>query len=93
MKAPGKEHWEAVMRIFCYLIKTTHYKIQLGGLCAILYAYGDTNFAGDSGGKMDTHTSMSGSVYFLGDGPIEWGASMQKRVARSMSAAEATAMY
>jgi hypothetical protein len=33
MKAPGKEHWKAAMRIFCYLMKTTHYKIRLGGLC------------------------------------------------------------
>jgi hypothetical protein len=93
MKAPGKEHWEAAMRIFSYLMKTTHYKIRLGGMCAILYAYGDANLAGDCGGKSDTHRSMSGSVYFLGDGPIEWGASMQKRVALSTSAAEATAMY
>jgi hypothetical protein len=93
MKAPGKEHWEAAMRIFCYLMKTTHYKIRLGGLCAILYAYGDANLAGDCGGKTDTHRSMSGSVYFLRDGPIEWGASMQKRVALFTSAAEATAMY
>ena len=74
-------------------MKTTHYKIRLGGLCAILYAYGDANLAGDSGGNMDTHKSMSRSVYFLGDGPIEWGASMQKRVALSTPAAEATAMY
>ena len=42
---------------------------------------------------MDTHRSMSGSVYFLGDGPIEWGASMQKCVALSTSVAKATAMY
>ena len=27
MKAPGKEHWEVVMRIFCYLMKTTRYSI------------------------------------------------------------------
>ena len=36
---------------------------------------------------------MSGSIYFLADGPIEWGANTQKRVALSTSAAEATAMY
>jgi hypothetical protein len=92
MKAPGKEHWEPAMRVFWNLMKTTHCNIWLGGLCAILYAYGDANLAGDSGGKMDTHRSMSGSVYFLGNGPIEWGASTQKRVALSTSAAEATAM-
>ena len=93
MKAPGKEHWEAAMRVFCYLIKTTHYKIRLGGLCAVLYAYGNAHLAGDCGRKMDTHRSMSGSVYSLGDGPIEWGASMQKRIALPTSAADGNAMY
>ena len=42
---------------------------------------------------MDTHKSMSGSVCYLGDGLIEWGASMQKRIALATSAAGATAMY
>ena len=51
------------------------------------------NLAGDSEGKMNTHRSMSGSIYFLGHGPIEWRASMQKRAALSTSAAEATAIY
>lgn len=38
MNAPGPEHWEAAMCIFCYLIKTTHYKILLGKLRYLLYA-------------------------------------------------------
>lgn len=83
MKAPGKKN----------TVKTTRYRIRPGGLCAVLYAYGNANLAADSDGKTDTYKSMSGSVYFLGDGPFEWGASMQKRVALSTSAAEATAMY
>ena len=60
---PGKEHWQAVKRIFRYLRGTSDVGLIYGvdTLCLVT-GYSDSNYDGD----VDTRRSMTGYVFTLG---------------------------
>jgi len=87
MSNPGKEHWQAVKWIFCYLKgavdvglvfdrnKLTHSNVV---------GYVDFDYAGD----LDKQRSLSGYIFTLCNSAIRWKASLQSIVALSTTEAE-----
>lgn len=63
MVQPGKEHWQAVKRIFRYLRVTSDIGLLYGGdkQCLVTW-YSDSDYAGD----VDSRRSMTGYVFTLG---------------------------
>ncbi|UYV71230.1 hypothetical protein LAZ67_8002295 [Cordylochernes scorpioides] len=70
LAAPTKYDWEAVKRIFKYLVGTTEYGImyQKGHKVGVLESFSDADFAGDP----ETIRSTSGVVCKLAGGAISW---------------------
>ncbi|UYV75773.1 hypothetical protein LAZ67_13001293, partial [Cordylochernes scorpioides] len=70
LAAPTKYDWEAVKRIFKYLVGTTEYGImyQKGHKVGVLESFSDADFAGDP----ETRRSTSRVVCKLSGGAISW---------------------
>jgi hypothetical protein len=87
---PSSEHWNAVKRIFRYLVGT----IYLGILYQVrpdepfLFGYSDSDYAGD----LDQRKLTSGYLFILGGGPISWKSRLQHAVTLSSTEAEYTAL-
>ncbi|CAL1406992.1 unnamed protein product [Linum trigynum] len=85
MIQPGKEHWQAVKRIFQYLKGTPDMGISFGSDTECLVSgYSDSDYAGD----FDTRRSMSGYVFTLGSSVVSWKATLQSAVTLSTTEAE-----
>jgi hypothetical protein len=90
LENPGKEHWNAVLRILRYLSGTRDYKLYLGGTSSItLQAWSDADWAGEP----DTRRSTTGYLVFLGNSPISWKSRLQPTVAASTTEAEYMAAF
>ncbi len=87
MQNPGKTHWAAVKRILRYIKGTLDFGIMFDassqGNEVVLHGYADADWAGSSNRR-----STSGSVFFVGGGPISWGSKRQAVVALSTTEAE-----
>ena len=86
---PGKQHWTAVKRIFCYLKGTQHY--------GLLYKKGNSdNCSGfsnaDWSGNFDDRKSTSGYVFQIGKTAISWRSKKKTCVALSTAKAEYVAL-
>ena len=85
VQKPEALHWEAVKRIFAYLVKTPHH-----GLCygkdgeTQLNGYTDADFAGD----LTTRKSTTGFVFMFNGGPVSWASRRQRSIALSTTDAE-----
>ena len=85
MHNPGREHWNAVKRIFQYLKYTMNYglkytsqdKWEVTGYCD-----------SDWGGDIDSLKSTTGYVFIAGGAAISWCSKKQNVVARSSTEAE-----
>ncbi|GKD72256.1 hypothetical protein Tco_1330538, partial [Tanacetum coccineum] len=84
MSNPGREHYEAVKWLLCYLkgtSKTTLYfsikEVVLEGLCDL-----------DYGGCLDLGKSTTGYVFTVGGTTVSWMSRIQKCVAMSTTEAE-----
>ncbi|XP_074293159.1 secreted RxLR effector protein 161-like [Silene latifolia] len=85
MGDPGKEHWQAVKRIFRYLKGT--YDVGLiyrGDRECLVSGYSDSDYAGD----VDSRRSMTGYVFTLGGSVVSWKATLQPTVTLSTTEAE-----
>ena len=78
-------HWNAALRVVCYLSGTHDYKLCLGGNSPISIL-GFTNL--DWANCLDTRQSVGGHAYMLRSGVISWQARKQKTVAASSCEAE-----
>ncbi|UYV83405.1 hypothetical protein LAZ67_23000904, partial [Cordylochernes scorpioides] len=89
LAAPTKYDWEAVKRIFKYLVGTTEYGImyQKGHKVGVLESFSDADFAGDP----ETRRSTSGVVCKLASGAISWLSQKQRSVSLSTTEAELVA--
>lgn len=85
MKNPGKQHWEAIKRIFRYLRGTTDQELILNneGNDSII-GYSDADWGGDE----DTRHSTTGYVFLYGGGAFTWCSKQQNCVALSTTEAE-----
>ncbi|UYV77006.1 hypothetical protein LAZ67_14002793 [Cordylochernes scorpioides] len=83
LAAPTKYDWEAVKRIFKYLVGTTEYGImyQKGHKVGVLESFSDADFAGDP----ETRRSTSGVVCKLAGGAISWLSQNKDQVADIMT--------
>jgi hypothetical protein len=89
MAQPGKEHWQAVKRIFRYLRGTADVGLIYGGDSRCLVAgYSDSDYAAD----VDGRRSMTGYVYTLGGSVVSWKATLQPTVTLSTTEAEYMAL-
>ncbi|XP_074318246.1 secreted RxLR effector protein 161-like [Silene latifolia] len=89
MGDPGKEHWQAVKRIFRYLKGTSDVGLIYGGDRECLVSgYSDSDYAGD----VDSRRSMTGYVFTLGGSVVSWKATLQPTVTLSTTEAEYMAL-
>ena len=87
---PGKQHWNAVLRVLQYLKSTKDYTLTLGGAVSnvSISAYSDSDWAGD----LDKRRSRTGYAVFMGDYPVIWCSKLQVSVALSSTEAEYMAL-
>lgn len=86
---PGRGHWKAVKRIFCYLRGTTHHGVTFRATDhPKLVAYSDADDAGD----MDTRRSVSGYVVMYGGGAVSWKSKQQSSTSLSSCESELKAL-
>ena len=80
MGNPGKEHWQAVKRIFRYLRGTSDVGLIYGGdTHCLVTGYSDSDYAGD----VDSRRSMTGYVFTLSGSVVSWKATLQAAVTLS----------
>ena len=85
MGQPGREHRQAVKRIFRYLRGTSDVGLIYGGdTQCLVTGYSDSDYAGD----VDTRRSMTGYVFTLGGSVVSWKATLQPTVTLSTTEAE-----
>lgn len=81
-----QSHWNAIKRIFRYLIDTAEYgllyEVQDGK--DMLIGYSDADFAGD----IDTRRSTTGFVFNICNAPVSWSSQRQKLVTLSTTESE-----
>ncbi|GJV82287.1 transposable element [Tanacetum coccineum] len=83
MAHPGKEHWNAVKRIFHYLKGTSAVGLIYGGEREYLVAgYSDSDYAAN----LDARISLIGYVFTIGNSVVSWKATLQPSVALSTEA-------
>jgi len=89
---PGRIHWEAVCRIFRYLIGTEdmgiEYSMDDKSLHGVRFGSLDVYSDSDHARCIDTRRSVTGFVFFLAGGPICWQSRQQHTVALSSMEAE-----
>jgi len=89
MANPGKDHWQAVKRIFRYLRGTSDVGLCYGNNSnCIVAGYSDSDYAGD----VDNRRSMTGYVFTLGGSVVSWKATLQPTVTLSTTEAEYMAL-
>ncbi|KAJ4710294.1 Retrovirus-related Pol polyprotein from transposon TNT 1-94 [Melia azedarach] len=89
MGEPGKEHWQAVKRIFRYLKGTFDVGLIYGGdTQCLVTGFSDSDYAGD----IDSRRSMTGYVFTLGSSVVSWKATLQPTVTLSTTEAEYMAL-
>ena len=84
----GKEHVQAVKRIFRYLAGTRDLKLTYGGSSLELMGFCDSDYAG----CLDTRRSTAGIILMLNGGPVYWSSKRMKTVAQSSTEAEYMAL-
>ncbi|GFS40568.1 hypothetical protein Acr_00g0069360 [Actinidia rufa] len=89
MSAPRSTHYAAVLRILRYVKGTLFHGLHFSSQSSLqLYAYSDTDWAGDPTDRRST----TGFCFFLGDSLISWRSKKQTLVARSSTEAEYRAL-
>ena len=89
MRESGKEHWQAVKRIFRYLRGTSDVGLIYGGdTQCLVTSYSDSDDAGD----VDSRRSMTGHVFTLEGSVVSWKATLQPKVTLSTTKVEYMAL-
>ena len=80
---PGWQHWEAVKRIFHYLLGMKKMELTYGGEERGLVGYVDAD-----GASQDHRQAISGYIFMVDRGAISWSSKKQKLVTLSTTEAE-----
>ena len=83
MENPGRVHWEAVKRIFCYLLGTKDWKLVYGTTDRGLEGYTDAD-----GSSQEHRHAISGYAYLVNGGAISWSSKKQELVTLSTAESE-----
>ena len=79
----GWKHWEAVKRIFCYLLGMKNLDLTYGGEERGLVGYVDAD-----GASQDHRRAISGYVFMVDGGAVSWSSKKQELVTLSTTEAE-----
>ena len=89
MENPGRIHWGAVKRVFCYLLGTKNWKLMYGITGNGLGCYTDA----DRSSQEHQH-AISGYAFLINGGAISWSSKKQELVTLSTAESEyVAAMY
>lgn len=82
----NQNHWNAVKRVFKYLVGTAEIGItyKSGGNDFVLEGYLDADFADD----VETRRSTTGYVFMLANDPVTWASQRQRLVTLSTTEAK-----
>ena len=80
---PGTPHWDAVRRIYRYLLGTKDLRLTYGGVEKALVGYTDAD------GSMDEdRKAISGYAFLIDGGAVSWSSKKQEIVSLSMTESE-----
>ena len=80
---PGIPHWDAVKRIYKYLIGTKNLKLTYGGAQSALTRYTDVD-----GSMAEDHRAVSGYAFLIDRGAVSWSSRRQPIVSLSTTKSE-----
>ncbi|THG92494.1 hypothetical protein EW026_g8421 [Hermanssonia centrifuga] len=80
---PGWTHWEAVKRVFRYLLGTKNLVLQYGGVQRGLEGYVDAD-----GASQEHRHAITGYVFLVDGGAVSWSSKKQELVTLSTTEAE-----
>ena len=69
----GMPHWEAVRRIYCYLLGTKDLRLTYGGALSALIGYVDAD-----GSMAEDCRAISGYAFFIDGGAVSWSSKKQE---------------
>ena len=77
---PGMPHWEAVKRIYCYLLGTKDLQLTYGGALSVLIGYADADSS-----MVEDCRAISGYAFLIDGGAVLWSSKKQEIVSLSMT--------
>lgn len=80
---PGMPHWEAVRRIYRYLIGTKDLRLTYGGIENVLTGYADAD-----GSMAEDRRAVSGYAFMIDGGAVSWSSKRQEIVSLSTTESE-----
>jgi hypothetical protein len=83
MDNPGRVHWEAIKRVFRYLLGTRNWKLVYGMTERGLEGYTDAD-----GSSQEHRRAISGYVFLVNGGAISWSSKKQELVTLSTAESE-----
>src|SRR5258707_5349346 len=87
LENPGRDHWEAVKRIFRYLKGTRNVSLVYGGKDEDLQGGTDAD-----GASQEHRRAISGYIFMVDGGAVSWSSKKQELVTLSTTEAEYVAM-
>jgi hypothetical protein len=80
---PGMPHWDAVRRIYRYLLGTKDLKLTYGGVRSVLTGYADAD-----GSMAEGRKAISGYAFLIDGGAVSWSSKRQEIVSLSTTESE-----
>ena len=84
---PGRAHWEAVKRMFCYLAGTRKLKLTYGASSYDLVGYTDAD-----GSMHEDRKAISGYAFLIDGGAVSWASKRQEIISLSTTESEYVAI-
>ncbi|GKE18206.1 hypothetical protein Tco_1425783, partial [Tanacetum coccineum] len=85
---PGRQHWQAITRVFKYLKGTMNYDLSYMGYPSVLEGYSDASWIN----HVEDSSSTSGWVFLLGGCVISWASKKQTCITGSTMESEFVAL-
>lgn len=86
---PQKEHYDAIHGVYRYIRETLNYRLCLGGKQVSVVGYSDADYANTD---LSGRKSITGYVYYVGEGPVAWYSKKQSTISLSTAEAEYVSM-
>ena len=84
---PGPAHWDAVRRIYRYLLGTKDLKLTFGGVKKVLAGYADAD-----GSMGEDRRAVSGYAFLIDGGAVLWSSKRQEIISLSTTESEYVAV-
>ena len=80
---PGMHHWEAIRRIYCYLLRMKDLRLMYGGAPSALIGYVDAD-----GSMAEDRRAILGYTFLIDGGAVLWSSKKQEVVSFSTTESE-----